>query len=625
MSDEEDSIENSCFTLSIDKFPRNLLSAKALENGAILVYILIALYLFAAMSLLIHAYLVSAIQTLADKLHIVSYSARNTIVIPAILLPEFFCALISVFSEKGNICSGTVIGSCAANSLLTLGVVGLLLSRPVKLSWYPLWRDNIFYSVAVTILLWTTFDHKLKWQECMFMFSVYFLYLLIINFNREVERGVRRIVLMYRTGDDDQEADQEIEKLTLIETRKSFVHSVEERKDTARNFKGSGVFGIGVNNSNCCEERNSKGTLFLEGTIPEEHSDELSGDADDPAIDIEKPVDCICEENFDYHSDEDSSTDPFSQVDAKSLYTEDGSASYAHTSDGGYLSSGQCYYSDANHFDTTGGYGSCSVSASVCSRDIYTWDGNMCASPKTTISRFARHTQRAVQPQNYSLGMYYVTIDLNHYINGPSSPFTIPSEWYKKIIWIFSLPAILIFHITIPDCRRPKWKTWFPLTMLMSSLWVAVLTYILLWMAVEIGYVWKITDTVMGFAFLATGLSFSKIVTTYLQSKAGYGYKAVYSIYGSNVFNLSVNLGFVWFLANIVQSPYILNSGSIVYINLCQLIIVLTPLLLQFTRWRLNKILAVIYLILYGCFTAIVVMLEYDVIGNFNPIICDRK
>ena len=31
-----------------------------------------------------------------------------------------------------------------------------------------------------------------------------------------MERGVRRLVLMYRTGDDEEEADQEIEKTPMI-------------------------------------------------------------------------------------------------------------------------------------------------------------------------------------------------------------------------------------------------------------------------------------------------------------------------------------------------------------------------------------------------------------------------
>ena len=170
---------DECFKPTLENFPRGLFSEDALRNGAVAVHFVITFYLFGILALLIQAY-------------------------------------IGVYVSKGNLGAATVIGSCAANSLFTVGVVGLLITGPVKLSWYPLWRDNIFYLVAVTILLWSTYNHELKWTECIFLFLVYFVYVLIINFNHKVERGVRRLVLMYRTGDDEQEADQEIEKTPVI-------------------------------------------------------------------------------------------------------------------------------------------------------------------------------------------------------------------------------------------------------------------------------------------------------------------------------------------------------------------------------------------------------------------------
>ena len=160
------------------------------------------------------------------------------------------------------------------------------------------------------------------------------------------------------------------------------------------------------------------------------------------------------------------------------------------------------------------------------------------------------------------------------------------------------------------------------MTLLTSTIWVGLLTYIVMWLTVVIGYTFNVPDSVMGFAFLAPGLSFSEIIATNLASKAGDGSKAVYSIYGSNVYNLTVNLGFVWLVIAITNPPHYLQDYSIVYVNLCQLIIVLTPLLLQFTRWRLNKVLALIYLFLYLVFTTVVVLIEYDIIGHVNLEVC---
>ena len=209
-------LNETCFQPTLENFPKDLFTEAERKRGAIVVHWIVAIYIFGILSLLIQAYIISAIKTMADNFRIVSEAARNTMVVGGQLLPEFFASLIGLFVSKQNLGAATVIGSCAANSLLTLGVVGLALPSPVKLSWYPLWRDNIFYLFTVTVLLWTTFDHELKWQECAFLVMFYLFYLLIINFNYKVERGVRRLVLMYRTGDDEKEADEEIEKTPMV-------------------------------------------------------------------------------------------------------------------------------------------------------------------------------------------------------------------------------------------------------------------------------------------------------------------------------------------------------------------------------------------------------------------------
>jgi len=311
-------------------------------------------------------------------------------------------------------------------------------------------------------------------------------------------------------------------------------------------------------------------------------------------------------------------------LDGISLCTEDGyiSTGYGYTSDGGYLSE-RGYYSER-------GYGSINPAYLSDAKEGYASEGDcLVNTPRESysnrhVTKFAQHTQRMTNRMKRRLvqGSYYITLDMDNYIDGPLSPFIIPDKWYFKILWACSVPAVCMFYITIPDCRKPSWRKYYPLTLLTATIWVGGLTYVLVWIAAEIGYSWRVPDAVMGFAFLATGLSISEIVATFLATIAGHGTKAVYSIYGSNVFNITINLGLVWLIGSIVTNPYELSSGSIVYVNFCQLIIVLTPLFLQFTRWRLNRVLGVVYLFLYCLFTTIVILLEYDIIGEINPPVC---
>jgi len=50
------------------------------------------------------------------------------------------------------------------------------------------------------------------------------------------------------------------------------------------------------------------------------------------------------------------------------------------------------------------------------------------------------------------------------------------------------LPATLVFIVTIPDCRRPGcWQKLWAVTFFMSVVWIAVLSYLMVWMVCLVG------------------------------------------------------------------------------------------------------------------------------------------
>jgi hypothetical protein len=73
----------------------------------------------------------------------------------------------------------------------------------------------------------------------------------------------------------------------------------------------------------------------------------------------------------------------------------------------------------------------------------------------------------------------------------PLNPFKLSahSTIFSKICWLIFLPINLLYFLTVPDCRRKSFKP-FPfyfLTFLMSTLYMAILTYLIVWMVVIIG------------------------------------------------------------------------------------------------------------------------------------------
>ena len=588
--------DRKCREITLNHFPPDIFSNEDRKNGWIAVHIVAFLYLCGITCLVLQAYLVGGLRMLCDFFRVATDSARDTIVIFGTCSPEFFCSLIGVFTNKDGLGTGTVIGSCAVNSLCTLGIIGFLIKGPVKLSWYDLWRDNIFYLLGVTVLLWTTYDHKVRWQESLFLIAFYIIYLLFINYNQKVERAVRKIVLLYRTGLDEQELDRRVDHV------EEAVSSPPMSKKISRPFSKS---PLTVND--VIIEENSYDMI----TEQQMHANKIEDEEDEDDLEEEyndrTPLDASCSTVTDAH-----------RLDRISLCTEDG-----------YTSGVYGYQSDCDK-----GYSSERTSSHLTSAHLSVgnsgWlsDGDMLSTSRSygtmRIQRYTRQVARLHRnlKRKPNQGSFFVTLDLDNYMDGPRSPFTVPDKWYKIILWLVALPAICLFHITIPDCRKPKWKPWFPLTIFNSLLWVAFFSYCLMWIASVIGYTYKVPTSLMGFIFLSFGLSIVEIVGTYAASEAGIGFKAVYSIYGSNVFMLSINLGLVWLIKSFQSNPYILPGGEITYVNLCQLIIVLTPFLLQFTRWRLTKILAVVFLFLYGVFVSMIILFEYNIIGQFNPPIC---
>lgn len=57
----------------------------------------------------------------------------------------------------------------------------------------------------------------------------------------------------------------------------------------------------------------------------------------------------------------------------------------------------------------------------------------------------------------------------------------------RKIAWGLVLPIHTVFLVTIPDCEKPRFKNWFPLTFLMCIIWIGSLSYMVAWMITIVG------------------------------------------------------------------------------------------------------------------------------------------
>ncbi|KAF2880623.1 hypothetical protein ILUMI_25563 [Ignelater luminosus] len=200
-----------------------------------------------------------------------------------------------------------------------------------------------------------------------------------------------------------------------------------------------------------------------------------------------------------------------------------------------------------------------------------------------------------------------------------------------QITWVITWPIYLVFLFTIPDCERPRFKKWFPLTFLMCIVWIGSLSYVVAWMITIIGDTLKIPDSVMGITFLAAGTSVPEAVSSVIVAKQGHGSMGISNSIGSNTFDILLCLGLPWFIKATFM-PTIpgklwvgINSAGIEY-SAISLLSTLLMLYIAFTlnKFKLDKHVGRACLMMYAAFLILASLIELNVFFRVNLPTCGR-
>ena len=194
------------------------------------------------------------------------------------------------------------------------------------------------------------------------------------------------------------------------------------------------------------------------------------------------------------------------------------------------------------------------------------------------------------------------------------SPFSFPQGLISRSRWIMALPVTCLLYVTIPDCRKEKWENWYLLSFFVSVLWIALLTYVLVWMVSIIGFTLGIPDVILGLTLLAAGSSAPEVISSVMVARRGDGDMAVSNTIGSNVIDILLCLGLPWLLKTTVVDlggHVDVLSVSIIY-TLIFLIgtVIVTLIFVVLNKWYLNKCLGMIFLFLYFAFIAVATLIE---------------
>ncbi|XP_031747325.1 sodium/potassium/calcium exchanger 4 isoform X2 [Xenopus tropicalis] len=507
----------NCTEPAINEFPDDLFSIKERQRGAVLFHIFCALYMFYALAIVCDDFFVPSLEKICEKLHLSEDVAGATFMAAGSSTPELFASVIGVFITHGDVGVGTIVGSAVFNILCIIGVCGVFAGQVVRLTWWSLFRDSMYYIISILALIIFIYDEIIVWWESLILIVMYFFYILIMKYNTKMQR----------------------------------------------------LFTIKKNVGNGCPV----GSELQDVKASQQYYNRNS---------VVMVDEIICSSPPKYR---------FPEAGLRIMITNKfPPRTRLRMASRLIINERQRLLHSANGTSTT------------------TLDGK-----QELLENGGLHVDKADDYQEENEANYLV-------------PFSVPSGCANIFKWAFSWPLICILYFTIPNCSKPRWENFFMLTFITSTLWIAIFSYIMVWMVTVIGYTLGIPDVIMGITFLAAGTSVPDCMASLIVARQGLGDMAVSNSIGSNVFDILVGLGVPWGLQTMI-----INYGSTVKINSKGLVYSVILLLgsvaltvggIYVNKWKLDKKFGFYVLFLYAIFLCFSVLIEYNVFTFVNLPTC---
>ncbi|XP_041464292.1 sodium/potassium/calcium exchanger 2-like [Lytechinus variegatus] len=176
-------------------YPIDIFSVEQKKNGAIVLHIILMVYMFVALAIVCDEFFVPALSVITDKLSLSDDVAGATFMAAGGSAPELFTSLIGVFIAQSDVGVGTIVGSAVFNILFVIGMCATFSKGVLSLTWWPLFRDCLFYSISLSLLLYSFSDTRIEWYESLCLLLIYILYVLFMKFNVPIERWVKSRLL----------------------------------------------------------------------------------------------------------------------------------------------------------------------------------------------------------------------------------------------------------------------------------------------------------------------------------------------------------------------------------------------------------------------------------------------
>lgn len=574
------------------QFPEDLFSMHQKRHGAIVLHFLCLCYMFVALAIVCDEFFVPALGVITEKLQISDDVAGATFMAAGGSAPEFFTSVIGVFIAQDNVGIGTIVGSATFNILCVLAFCTLFSKGVLHLTWWPLFRDVSFYILALALIVVFFIDEAIEWWEALVLFIIYLAYCTFMKFNEELEILVKTRVL-----------GQSIQVEEVAET-------VAETEAAATEYGGGGPPGQLPSRTSTASGDTHSG---MPGGVPRRRSISVSSSGRRQSIPILRSGAMFRNGivQLMVHTLDPLSELPGTPEDEEAFPAQNNGGAVTGAGPGTKLQSLPSLQEgeEANYSATagrSGGGGDVGGGGPYSSYQALPANGRD-LSPPAPVAR--RHSIKEV---------------VEEIIDEVEEPLDIswPQSWRKRITYVLLAPIVLMLWATLPDVRKPSSRRWFPMTFVGSILWIAFYSWLMVWMATEIGNFLEISIEIMGLTILAAGTSIPDLITSVIVARKGLGDMAVSSSIGSNIFDVCVGLPIPWLLYFLINtiSPgadyegvvLVISKGLACSVGMLFVMLIVLMISIAAFNWSMSKPFGVVMLLAYVAFAVISVFLETD-------------
>jgi len=517
----------------------------------------IILYLFWAQSFVCDEFFVPSVQVFSETFNIPENVAGATVMALGCNGPELFVNVVALFITHSDIGVGTIVGSDVFNLLLISG--GAVLSSPVqplKFQFGLLARDLCFYAISIILLLIVLIDGIVTWYEALLLGMCVVAYAVTVTmwstleskFSRRVQDTLQDSNIPLETADVGAPRTVTMSPSALIGMLKeggilvdvhplNGIGRLQSRcqaytpqllcidqdchlrigagiGSTARNRAGTADLGtqrysasfsftFGSDNGQARQPH-----TWMTGQQPVETSSEEPEPVLLPAIDI---VDITPSEEA-----------TFRIRSAKSHLLGTSQRTAMHPAS----------FFSAQSLEQLPTEWKFRLKTKA-ERDM--WVSALQDFLKTVVENPMGVAQQLVMDHRE------VAEGMVHHKRGCRQRLSQLVEW-------FCFPVVFSVELTVPECHNGRSRRLWPVTLVMSMVWLAFFSYVLCSIADKVSVFFSIPSSLIGLTIAAAGTSFPNLVASILVAKRGQSSMAIANAIGSNIQNVFLALGWPWFV-----------------------------------------------------------------------------